>query len=322
MFKNSKLVTAFSMAGLLFGLSSSVVTASADVDGPRPSADRWLRDGELRIAKGAEVANLHLSNGSSLYFVEVEADVIGVLEMQARGVASISSVTELGRDATPTDVFLFSEEGTEIPERLIKVASPATTFGPQGWARGLVDLSPVGRAPCNDTDVQNYVNSFNYNDRGTPTFRLNQKPESSGFFEAYDYIPGNGYSYDFFRYVVGGNEGSVWYDVDRYVSYVAVCAIDDIADGNTSNPGGLAHPPVSYQGYNNSHMGPVVVFGYRKPGQTVWSYVQGGKDFAPSDVGTAVAWHFYTGNNWDWRTDIYWAGGDDRFDIAHAVEDL
>ena len=242
--------------------------------------------------------------------------------MHARGAASISSVRELGRSATPTDVFFaFSEEGTRIPERLLEAAPPATTFGPQGWARGLVNLAPAASGPCNDADVQDYVNSFGYNDRDTPKFRLNKKPESSSFFEAYDYIPGDGHVYDFFHYVVGGNTGSIFSDIDRYFSYVAVCAIDGIADGNTSNPGGLAHPPVSYQGYNNSHMGPVVAVGYRRPGEVVWSWAVA-KDFEPSEVGTAVAWHFYTGNNWDWRTDIYWAGGDDSFDIAHAVEDL
>lgn len=316
----------------MFGLNSSVVTASADVDRPRPGADRWLRDGELRIAEGAEVAHLHLSNGSSLYFVEVAPGMAGVLEMQAPGVASISSVTELGRDATPTDVFFaFSEEGTEIPKRLIEAAPPAT-FGPQGWARGLVNLSPVGRAPCNDTDVQNYVNSFGYNDRGTPKFRLNQKPKSSSNFV--DYVENWEPGYYFYEYSVGGNTGSIWSDVDRYLTYVAVCDIDKT---DNRNPGDKAHPaivvycdyddpetPDKDKCYTNSHMGPQVKFSYRRQ-NTGGSYTTTPfmfKDFAASEVGTAVAWHFYTGTDWDWRTEIHWAGGDDLFDIAHAVKDL
>lgn len=325
MFKNSKLVTAFSMAGLLFGLNGSVVTASADVDKPRPGADRWLRDGELRIAEGAEVAHLHLSNGSSLYFVEVAPGMTGVLEMQAPGVASISSVTELGRDATPTDVFFaFSEEGTEIPERLLEAAPPAT-LGPQGWARGLVNLSPVGRAPCNDTDVRNYVNSFGYNDRGTPKFRLNQKPENSSYFV--DYVENWEPGYYFYEYSVGGNTGSIWSDVDCYLSYVAVCAIDST---DNRNPQNKAHPAIDIKCdydpakscYKNSHMGPQVEISYRTPGETEWHVVQF-KDFKASEVGTAVAWHFYAGGtDLDWRTKIHWAGGDDSFDIAHALEDL
>lgn len=325
MFKHSKLVTAFSMAGLLFGLN-----VSAEVDSPSRSADPPLRDGELRIAEGAEVAHLHLSNGSSLYFVEVAPGMTGVLEMQAPGVASISSVTELGRDATPTDVFFaFSEEGTEIPERLIEAAPPAT-FGPQGWARGLVNLSPVGRAPCNDADVRNYVNSFGYNDRGTPNFRLNQKPESSSYFD--DYVEPEAPGYYFYEYKVGGNTGSIWSDVDRYLSYVAVCAIDS---KDNRNPGDKAHPAIvikcDYDNpetpeedvcYTNSHMGPQVRISYRRQ-NTGGSYTtKVFKDFAASEVGTAVYWHFYTGTDWDWRTEIHWAGGDDSFDIAHAVEDL
>ena len=46
------------------------------------------------------------------------------------------------------------------------------------------------------------------------------------------------------------------------------------------------------------------------------------RDFAASEVGKSYGWHFYTGLNWDWRTEIEAAGGDDQFDIGHAVEDL
>jgi hypothetical protein len=303
-------------------LAGAPAGAQPPTERPTSGVDLRPRDGELRIAEGAEVAHLHLSNGSSLHFLEVAPGVIGVLELLARGAASISLVTELPRNATPTDVFFaFSGEGTRIPARLVKAAPASSAFGTQGWARALVNVAPAGSGPCNDADVKSYVNSFGYNDLSTPKFRLNQKPESSSFFEAYDYIPGNGHVYDFFHYVVGGNVGSVFSNIDRYLSYVAVCAIDNVADGSTSNPGGLAHPPVSYQGFDSDHMGPVVGIGYRRPGETAWSWVVT-KDFDPPDVGTAVAWHFYTGSNWDWRTEIYWAGGDDRFDIAHAVEEL
>jgi hypothetical protein len=60
---------------------------------------------------------------------------------------------------------------------------------------------------------------------------------------------------------------------------------------------------------------------FRQPGQSTWTTAIA-KDFAANEVGARIFWHFYTGLNWDWRTDVYWAGADDSFDIGHAVEDL
>jgi hypothetical protein len=279
-------------------------------------------DGELLIDDPMRVADLELPNGSSLHFIEFAAENIAVLEQQQPGVASIARVKELPPDASLADVFFaFSEPGTEIPAQILAVSNLSGDYGAQGWARDLVNETISGRGNCTDSEFSDAVTSFGYNDRGTPDLRLNKIPESSGYFEAYDYIPGDGNSYDFFRYTVGGNDASVWYDVDRYYSRVAVCAIDQIADGNTSNPGGLAHPPISYQGYSNGHMGPVVAMGYRRPGEAVWNW-PAVKDFAANEVGLTLSWHFYTGLNWDWQTKIYWAGGDDSFDIGHAVEDI
>ncbi len=283
-----------------------------------PNADEWLEDGELRLADGAEVARLELENGSSLYFLEVEPGAVGVLELQAPGAAGISSMVELEKHASPTDVFYaFSSPGTPVPERLLAIAKPSADFGVQGWANDLLGLAPVGRATCNNTDVQNWVNSFGYNDRGTPSFRLDQVPRTSSFFV--DYVENWEPGYYFYEYSVGGNTGSVWSNIDRYYSYVAVCAIDTT---DTRNPGHKAHPSITTPDYHNGHMGPQVRFSYRRQNTGGQYQTAAFKDFAASEVGMVFDWHFYTGTDWDWKTEIHWAGGDDSFDIAHAVEDL
>lgn len=284
------------------------------------SSELTARDGELVIAQRSQVADLELPNGSVLHFVEFAKENIAVLEAQAAEVASISSVSELPLGASLADVFYaFSEEGTKIPERILAASTLSSSFGPQGWARELLNQSVKARSNCTDSTFQGVVNGFLYNDRGTPDFRLNQVPRTSGYFDAdHNYAPGNGQSYTFYNYAVGGNDGSVWSNVDRYYSRVAVCAIDTY---ETENPGNLAHPPISYQGYENGHMGPVVVMMYRLPGETLW-HQAAAKDFATTQVGETLSWHFYTGLNWDWMTRIYWAGADDSFDIGHAVEDL
>ncbi len=68
-------------------------------------------------------------------------------------------------------------------------------------------------------------------------------------------------------------------------------------------------------------MGPVVTMMYRLPDETTWS-TAATKDFAANEVGLTLSWHFYTGSDWDWQTTIDWAGGDDSFDIGHALEDM
>lgn len=278
-------------------------------------------DGELGFAGNTVVATLELDNQSVLKFVQLADDQIAILEDAPSGAISISSVG-IPDDAAIAEVFYaFSLPGTPIPPAL-KGSEQINQQKPQGWARSLVNqqvqVANITTGNCSDTNFRNWFNNFPYNDRGTPDFRLNQVPRNSNFFERYRYAPGNGQSYRFYRYTVGGNNGSIWYNIDRYASRVAVCALDSI---ESENPGALAHPPISYQGYSNGHMGPVVRMMYRRPNQTTWTTANI-KDFSSSDVGSTLSWHFYTGNNWDWRTDIYWAGGDDSFDIGHALEDL
>lgn len=44
---------------------------------------------------------------------------------------------------------------------------------------------------------------------------------------------------------------------------------------------------------------------------TAWS-LAAARDFAADEVGVTLSWHFYTGLDLDWRTDIYWAGAESR----------
>ncbi|MBX2862687.1 MAG: hypothetical protein KTR27_03960 [Leptolyngbyaceae cyanobacterium MAG.088] len=286
-------------------------------------------DGELSFGEQSVIAVLKLDNQSILRFVKLADDQIAVLEDAPRGAKSIDTVG-LSPNSNIAEVFYaFSEPGTEIPAAILN-NNEIPRQKSQGWARSLVNPSlpelldqplQVAQATsgnCNDNNFRNWFNNFSYNDRGTPDFRLNQVPAESNFFERYRETPGNGQSYRFYRYTVGGNDGSIWYNVDRYASRVAVCAIDST---ESQNPYGMAHPPISYQGYENDHMGPVVRMMYRRPNESTWN-VATVKDFAAGDVGSTLSWHFYTGANWDWRTDIYWAGGQDSFDIGHALADL
>jgi len=288
------------------------------------------RDGELRLGGAGVVSALALDSGVVLHFVELEPGVVAVLEEAPEGARGLDSVPSLGPDSSAAEVFFaLSPAGTPVPDRLVRDDQSVDDLGGparvQGWARASMigdsdggdDDILNGYSNCNDANFKNYINSFNYNDRGTPTFRLNKVPDSTSLFDKYDYIPGDGKAYTFYEYFVGGDAGSRWFDIDRYISRVSVCAIDY---SEPENPYGLAHPPISYQGYSNNHMGPVVRMMYRRPGESTWSLATV-KDFAAGEVGKRLTWHFYTGSNWDWRTDIYWAGGDDKFDIGHAVED-
>jgi hypothetical protein len=277
-------------------------------------------DGETVFGDNDVVATIDQEGGGKLHFVELGGGGIGVLEQLPAGAPGIERVTELGPGAALADVFhAFSAPGTPMPERLLTEGEPRLLDRPQGWGREVLARAPrITTGACNNTSFSAWFDDYSYNDRGTPDIRLDQVPRTSGYFEEYSYAPGNGLSYEFHRYDVGGNNGSVWYDVDRYVSRVALCNLDVYA---SETPQLVAHPSISYQGYVNTHMGPVVRMMYRAPGETVWQHATS-KDFDPGEVGQTIAWHFYSSVNYDWRTDITWAGADDSFDIGHALEDL
>lgn len=308
---------------LMLAMASTTIGATGCQDSGENLAiedTMMLSDGELQFEGSDVVASLSLSNGSEMHFVEFAPDNLAVL-LEEPSKAKPLSFDGLEDSAELADVFYaFSNPGETIPARLLEVSTLTDSNQEQGWARATAvtqDAQTTGA--CNDTRLRNWVNSFNYNDRGTPFFRMNKVPDTSGYFQANDnYSPGNGVSYRFFDYVVNGTKGSIFHNVDRFASRVAVCAIDTY---EPQNPASAAHPAISFQGFNNTHMGPVVAFGYRLPGASSWNW-PAAKDFASNEAGTTLSWHFNTGANWDWQTKIYWAGGDDSFDIGHAVEDL
>jgi hypothetical protein len=303
---------------------------------------RGLADGELRFAESASVASLSLESGAVFHFVEFEPGSIGVLEELPRGARGIASIRALRKLSVPELYHALSEHGSAVPSNIDAAARQAPPRArsraergagsaearPQGWARAL--LSQAAQVPahqalapsiCDDDYFVDTVESYGYNDRDTPRFRLNRKPNSLSNFLKYA-EPIEGANLTFYRYSVGGHLGSLWSNVDRYVSIVAVCAIDNF---ESSNPGNKAHPAYSDGlpgGFSTSHWGPSVRFSYRKPGGSWHTPALAFKDFAASEVGKSFGWHFYTGNDYDWRTEIEAAGGDDQFDIGHAVEDL
>lgn len=313
----------FSQAQSFRSATSSELEAqkrsASDTSEDRLREETELKDGEIRFGNNKIVAKIELDNENILHFVELDSDNIAVFEEISKDTRGINSIAELQGDASLVDIFYaFSKPGTAIPQELFTVSKQKIFGKPQGWARALV-VAPVAVAQlttgsCNDTNFRNWFNQFPYNDRGTPDFRLNQVPRTSSYFEPQQESV-NGQPFQSYRYTVGGNTGSVWSDVDRYVTRVAVCQIDSVA-GETNNLGGLAHPPGT-----NGHMGPVVTIWYRRPNQANWG-VAITKDFAANEVGSTSQWHFYSGNDWDWQTSIYWAGADDSFDIGHALEDL
>lgn len=310
----------------LFAFLSLAKNAGAPSDEPPSDRGAMPNDGELLVSEPDLVAVVCLPSGLVLHFLELAPGVVAVLEEAPDGARGLDSIPELRDASSAAEVYHAVTRDVKTPQALEVECEDASggPARPRGWARAILEGDDGGgdddvlTGNCTDSTFRDYINSFGYNDRGTPTFRLNKVPDSTTLFQKYDYIPGNGEAYTFYRYFVGGDAGSRWFDIDRYISRVAVCAIDTY---ESDNPYGLAHPPISYQGYYNNHMGPVVRMMYRLPGESVWR-LAAAKDFAASEVGKQLTWHFYTGLNWDWRTDIYWAGGDDQFDIGHAVEDL
>jgi hypothetical protein len=308
---------------------------------------RALADGELRFAESASVTSLMLDNGAAFHFVEVEPGSVGVLEEVPREARGIASLREL-RELSIAELYhALSEQGSLAPPniasatkrpgvssvRMVRQHDRLNEARPQGWARALLSSSTQARSTsaegnqalaagiCDDDTFMETVQFYGYNDRDTPRFRLNRKPNSLSNFVKYA-EPIEGANLTFYRYTVGGHIGSLWSNVDRFVSIVAVCAIDT---HEPSNPGNAAHPAYSDGlpgGFSTLHWGPSVRFSYRKPGGSWQSEPLMFKDFAASEVGKSYGWHFYTGLDWDWLTEIQAAGGDDRFDIGHAVEDL
>lgn len=313
------------MTRSLWAASALLCIPLACGDGESPgtaATEQPITDGELRFPAGSEVARLELEGGQALHFIELEPGAVGVLEIIPAGRPSIAQVPQVGARLSTVDLFrAFAAPGQPLPERLRGTDEPRLELGDQGWARPLLAQVTVPRANnCPNSTVTSWVGGFGYNDRSTPVYRLDAVPSVHSAFVPYveNWTPG----FYFWEYDLGHAQGpgSIFSDVDRYATYVVVCTIDTT---DNRNPGDKAHPSITTDVYHNPHMGPYVRFSYRTSGVDTGSYTYAAQhDFTAAEAGQGLAWYFNSGTNWDWRTEIHWAGGDDSFDIGHAVEDL
>lgn len=275
------------------------------------SAPAANSDGHVQVA-GDVIAKVALDNGAQFMFIRAGGGV-GVLEGVPAGVAGFDSFPAL-KHASVADMYMaVSEPGSPIPDA-IKSSSVDNGLGQQGWMRAEIAAGNYAapRGVCTDSTFTQAVQSYGYNDRGTPSLRLNQSVGSSGFFAQHIECFGTSWTGgcpQFYRYEVGGNNGSVWSDVDQYYTRVAVCGLG-------------SHPTItSNYGTVWTHPGPQISAWYRDASNASWN-IAFSVDVAANQVGIAWAWHSGTALNHDWRTRIELAKANDYFDIGHAVEDL
>lgn len=290
---------------------------AAEKDGDKLTAEdlAHLGDGEIAFGGGV-IGDISTRSGSRFVFLDLDGGV-GLYEQTPAGGAMLQDHPQL-RNATLLDVFLaVSEPGTIVPSQIEALSEPARLDRPQGWARDLdAGKDAESRANyCSNATFSNAVVSKGYNDRGTPSLRLDKKVGSTGFFDDYKYCGGTswpGGCPTFHRYEVGGNNGSVWYNVDKYYTLVSLCGLG-------------VHPTLtSNYGWQWVHPGPRVEIQYRNSNNNGW-FTALSKDFAAGDIGQTAGWHYWGGTgvwNFDWRTRIEYAEINDKFDIGHAVEDL
>jgi hypothetical protein len=283
------------------------------VDGQAP------RDGEILV--GATVlADLPVKAGPHLVFIDLaapgEQPQVGVYEFVPTGHRGTADFPELA-GASPLALFLAATgDDIDVPERLREAeiavkGALRTSPTARGWLRDAsVGSRPTALAAeiCNDSEFMAAVTAPGYNDSGTPVFRLNQAVGASGYFaEQYYQFPVEGTGTFGQAYYVGGAPGSRWYNIDRYYTRVAVCALG-------------SHPTLYGSHATVVHPGPTVSVRYRDSDDNPfgWGIVLN-HDYS----GTGYSyWHFYTGTNWDWETLIDLAQDGDTFDIGHAVETL
>lgn len=290
------------------GTDEEIGPLGEETASPAPAADS---DGHVQVA-GDIIAKVALDNGAQFMFIGV-AGGIGVLEGLPPGVAGFESFPAL-KNASVADMYMaISEPGSPIPEA-IKSSSVDNGLGAQGWMRAAIAAGnyAVPRSNCTDSTFSQAVQSFGYNDRGTPSLRLNQSVGSSGFFIQHTECFGTSWPAgcpQFYRYEVGGNNGSVWSDVDQYYTRVAVCGLG-------------SHPTItSNYGLVWTHPGPTISVWWRNANNGNWN-IAFNVDVAANQVGGFWHWHSGTAINHDWRTRIELAKPNDSFDIGHAVEDL
>lgn len=289
--------------------------------GEDPSISRIHADGEESIG-GEHVATLPTVGGSKLIFIgERAAAVTGagadesviIVSATAPGTVDISSLPELV-SASPLEVFnAASAPGTAIPPTIARLYGREPRLGPQGWGLevaakgGQEGAAMIQTGHCNNTNFTNKVNSFEYNDRGSPLFRLDQTPgvDSDNVWKFYDECFGTSWAGgecpSYYKY------NANWPDVDGFYWRVAVCDLD-------------VHPTLSGNWGSWTHPGPTIQFWSRAPGSASFDLTYG-VDVKASEVG--YAWHIKTaGINYDRTLVIKEAEAADGFDIATSVEDL
>jgi hypothetical protein len=263
-----------------------------------------LADGEEFIG-GELVGEVELEGGSKVIFIGLggpeDVKEVAVVSVIAPGGVDPSADPELA-EASPRELWnAVADPATPIPEPLGRLYDEPQ-LGPQGWLR---TAQPPTAAPsiCNNTDFQNAVRSYGYDDH--LLFYLNQVPAQA---------PSNLWIY--YRECFGTSfpQGCpVFYKfwvtlvkLDKYYGRVAVCGLDQ-------------HPPITGNYTHWSHPGPEISFLYRRPGQQNFTSAYS-VDVAANEVGKRWHFHSYTLSNTDWRTRITLAKHYDKFHVGVAAE--
>lgn len=276
---------------------------------------RLFEDESLEI-NGVVLEDVLLDTGTRIMFIEME-DGVGAFEQIPIGAPGIAEFPAL-RGAPLIDIFLaISEPGTPVPESIKHYSKPSQDIGEQGWIHNAVRLGhfDLPRANCTNSTFSNAVTSKGYDDRGTPVLRLDKLVGVTGYFKEHKQCFGTnwvGGCPKFYNYEVNGVNGSIFHNVDKYYTRVALCGLG-------------SHPTItSNYGSSWTHPGPLLQVSYRNSNNNGYYYVIS-KDFSTNEIGWAYAWHYTDGSgywNYDWRTQITLSKKNDYFDIGHAVEDL
>lgn len=279
---------------------------------PAPAREQTDEDSSRDLSRqrqlgGQVVAELSLEGGTRVTFIELTDTTghhgVGVLEEVPRGAASLADFDELA-DASARDIFwAVSEPGAPIPPELADSGADAAERPAQGWVLDAIASGGVlkFRGTC-DTDsvFSNYVTNKGYDH---DVLRLNQHPDVSSYFIPDSYAPGNGQLLDGYMYSPNGvDNGSYFYNIERYYSRVGACRIS-------------GHNVV-----NNWEIGPMVRIAYRDANNSAWANVVS-TDIDWGDSQVTFALHWTGGGGWDWRTQIEMAAWDDIYDIGHAYND-
>jgi hypothetical protein len=320
----SAVAAAMALAGCYTGAAGSdqapdelsAVSSDPAGDPEQPLGDSaqgssHLADGEERVG-GELVAELDIGGGSKLIFIGVgeegrTSDVF-VVSSLAPGSIDPSTFPEL-RNASPLELFnAVAPPGTPLPDTITRLYGDQPKLGPEGWM--LEAIKVIGSNAlmqttgyCNNESFKSTVSFYEYDDRNTPLYRLDQVPEVNTDNVWTDYYECFGASWEnnacpwFFLYQ------KIWDNVDGFYGRVAVCDLDN-------------HPALSWW----SHPGPTIQFLNRGPNDASYNLAFE-VDVAANQVGHAWKMHG-TAINYDWKTVVMEAEAYDGFDIGTAVEDL